>query len=373
MSIYRFNIVRVNYLAIFLLMNVFNYSVFRYGLSGGQIPEIILLIPELLRPLISIFYLLFILPSLKFKAKYNTYILLLCIFVFGGLISTLFSRNYTSIIYSFWVLSSIMSVLISTKEQVVAAMRYVLVFLMGCLLLGTANGLVPYSIAFSSKSYWPALLITVIIVLHYTEGVKRRVLLYCLLVGTVFIALSGKRMALFISLVFLLLYFRSFLVLITVTVAVFFFFYGFDIIFSLSTFDRLQNLSIESGKIVESNSSSSWSDRRWIYESYISLLKANPMGVGIGQASKVHSMEFYDSRLAGYSPHNSFLGAFVEAGILGGVAYSVLPVIVLFKNRLNLDKFMMLLAICIQMYVEYNSSPGQILFIPYFILLKCLW
>ena len=161
--------------------------------------------------------------------------------------------------------------------------------------------------------------------------------------------------------------------LITVIVAVFFFFYGFDIIFSLSTFDRLQNLSIESGNIVESNSSSSWSDRRWIYESYISLLKANPMGVGIGQASKVHALEFYDSRLAGYSPHNSVLGAFVEAGILGGLAYTVLPVIVLFKNRMDLDKFVMLLVICIQMYVEYNSSPGQILFIPYFILLRCLW
>lgn len=336
-------------------------------------PAFLSLIPELLRPLISIFYLLFILPSLRFDCKYSNFNFLLGIFVLGGLISTLFSRNYTSIIYGVWALSSIISVSTSTKEQVISAMRYVLAFVLGCLLLGIANGLFPYSIAFSSKSYWPALLICVIIVLHYTEGVKSKVLLYCLLVASIFIALSGKRTALITTLVFLLLYFRGSLVLMASIGGAFFFFYGFDIIHSLASFDRLQNLSIEAGNIVESNSSSSWSDRRWIYESYISLLKDNPMGVGIGQASKVHEIEFYDSRLAGYSPHNSFLGAFVEAGILGGVAYTLLPVIVLFKNRLDLDKFVMLLVISIQMYVEYNSSPGQILFIPYFILLRCLW
>lgn len=372
MNIYSYRIDRINYLAIFLLLNVFNYSIFRYSVDGSSAYPAFTTISESFRLILSIIYFSFILKSSNFKSRHRWLILIFLLYVMGGLLSVLFNGQVEGLLYSIWVLASGMSVLSATKKQITLASILTLHFLLISLIIGLFYGLVPYSIAFSSKTYWPALLIMVIVILFYNNQDNNRTLLY-LMIAIGFILLSGKRTALLISLVFLMLYYRKVFLLFAGLVFLIVVYLGSDIGDSFETIDRLQKISLESGKIVESNSSSSWSDRRWIFESYLSLWESNIMGVGIGQSQKAHSLAFSASSLAGYSPHNSFLAAFVEGGLLGGVGFFLIAVGTLFKNRGDIAKFLVVLMVCVQMYVESNSSPGQILFLPFLMLLRILW
>ena len=373
MNTYNYRIDKINYLAIFMLLNIFNYSIFRYNYIGIPLDQFIVSIIEPIRPILSIFFLVFILKSLKIKSKYILFVNLLAVYTIGGLISVFITGNIQAISYSLWSLASGLSVLTATKDQVRIAVLFALYFIVGCLVLGLPNGLNPFFIAFSSKTYWPALLIVLIVILYYIKAIDRRILTYLTIISFLFIALSGKRTALLIVCMFLIVHNKKvfwvlFTLLVLVTLQE-----NINIFGSMFTFQRFQLLSYESGKIVESNSSSSWADRQWITGSYLQLLKTNPMGVGIGQAANAHSMVYSNLRLEGYSPHNSYLAAFVEAGILGGGAYLILTLKVILNNIINKEKILIILVVCVQMYLEYNSSPGQILYLPYLILLRTLW
>lgn len=373
MSTYSYRLDNINYLAVFLLLNVFNYSLFRYQMNGFPLNETITTISEYLRPLISLFFLFFIWKTKIVESKYKWFLYFLILYFFGGIISFVVKGDFEALLYSLWALASSVSVLTSTDDQIKEAIRLSLYFVFGCLFLGLLNGVFPFNIAFSSKTYWPSLLVVMLIILNYTQPEKRKILLHALVFTIFFVALSGKRAALFLALMFLWFFYKKVFVYVFLFVLLLIYVQGTDVITSFYTVERFQLLNIDSGNIIENNSSSSWSDRRWITESYFDIWNNNKMGIGIGQSSKFHAMTFPENRLAGYSPHNSFLAAFVEAGLLGGFAYLMLTVRVLVKNRYDIGKFLIILIVCFQMYIEYNSSPGQVLFLPYLIFLRTLW
>lgn len=364
---------KTNWVFIFLLLSFLNYTVFRYSFSGKPINPALTQISEVFRGLCVLIYL----PNLTTHSRFTRQLFpqFICFFTFalGGLVASLTWAGAKSGFYAIWAFVLIYSAFASSKEQIHQASWRMIYIILSFLMLGLVNGQ-PFEIAFSSKVFWPAFLVILFAnVASDSNRPNNRRLSLLLTVSLLFILLSGKRFALvlFASLVAS----EASFVLVFLVLGGLVLWVGADKLTAdnFETIYRLQKLEITNGQLTEVGYSQSFADRSWIYQSYLHLWQKFPLGLGLGAASDLHSKIYADSYLAGYSPHNSFLAALIETGILGGLAYATAFVLALAQTLYRKKRILFFLVLMGQMFIEYNSSPGQILFLPILMFLALLY
>lgn len=143
------------------------------------------------------------------------------------------------------------------------------------------------------------------------------------------------------------------------------------------TLERFSQIEFDAGgNISEGKFSKSYMDRLLIWDSYFKLVRENPVfGTGLFN-SKIHHVDrFKNWRLAGYSPHNSYISIIVEQGYIGIFFF----LIVLFRSiflmatkertRLRYLYFLILISMLVINWNEYNSLGGQVFFWTSFLII----
>jgi len=128
---------------------------------------------------------------------------------------------------------------------------------------------------------------------------------------------------------------------------------------------------IEKG--LDSRTSTSINARFYVWNLTMSLAIDNPLGVGVNVGRS----------LAGGGLHNTYLGYILEVGWVGALAIMTMIIVALYKGAIEGRKiaakremlFFITLPCMLYSVTEYNSSPGQPLFIPlwvgiFFLLLR---
>lgn len=396
------------------LANIGNYSFLTYTYGGAFLPSWVNSFFNIIRVLLAVIPALLILSgrykafALKRNFSINWDIILL--FSLVGVISAMFVPNTLKVLlYVIWTLS-IAVVLIywfskdtfssqsSGVVEIIKVFFYSHIIVLGLLILNIENVFMEnFQMPFSSKSFYAyslyVLFFASVIILHKRlinrsqEIIKPRFfsnilfLIFILIMITLFILISGRRSALLgiiiLTVSFLYLNFRRYgfiiialmLTIISVKNPL------FDVDFK--TINRMKLIELSDNTIIEKGYTNSYGERLEIWQTYAEIVSHHPIfGVGVGNSAAIHKIMFPTSFVSGYSPHNSYLAVLVEYGFVG----LILLIIILIRNLYFLKRFTrpirlyylsFSLGLIIISLFEYNSSPGQILFIP--ILLTLLW
>ena len=398
-----------------MFANIGNYSFFAYTYSGAKLPAAVNAVFSTGRLLLALFPLVIILSG-RFKALglkasifLNWDILLLSSV---GLASCIMVNNPIEVFtYVAWMLGLTMVVIFWITKQSELSLEnkllelakvfthsHFIVLILLSLKIADSRSL-NFEMAYSSKNFYAYalyVLIFGIVLFVYLKNTlnERRIRIFyfvktsylmiftSIALSVYFIMISGRRSALIASGLVLMTLIsltggRSWKNLIFIFAALILLFTTPITLDGFLTIDRLKVLSFSEGQISEQHHSNSLGERLEIWSTYYTVFKSYPVfGVGPGNAQHTQAIMFPNSPVSGYSPHNSYLAVLVEYGVVG----SILLFIVFVRNlyyislmrhgpRLLYGSFSIgLLIICL---FEYNSSPGQILFIP--ILISLIW
>lgn len=398
-----------------LCANIANYSFFTYTYAGTKLPAAINTIFIILRLLVSLLPAFIILTGRfktagfksNFRLNWDVFLLTTV-----GLASSFFVNNFLEVLtYVIWMFCSTVVVVFWLSKQVeytienrVLELAKVLTYSHGIVLLLlmlniTQSMSANFQMPFSSKNFYAyslyILFFAIGLLLYAKDFVKDKsnnkpilltarsaTLISALVLCIYFIMISGRRSPLVaMGLVLIALSWlkvrRSRLYLLALMGGLILVLSKPTIFKEFRSLDRLEMIQVSGGEISEQGYSNSMGERYEIWRTYREVFETYPIfGVGPGNAAHVHEKMFPHSGISGYSPHNSYLAVLVEYGIVG----MVLLVIVLLRNALLILRMKRGLRILYTAFTlglaficlfEYNSAPGQILFVP--ILISLLW
>lgn len=393
------------------VINLANYSVLSYTFSGaGYSNPIFELVKYSRLPMLFVGVLLFsvvMVRSVKLRSFIvkNVDIFLFLLVMISGLINSLDIIN--GLFYTLWQSAALITVLLflfflnkhSDRENSFRNFMQLLFwsnfFVLPLLVFNfhTLGSGWTYYMAFSSKTFYPYCLLTILLAMYSSRvllnrsifnGPKRRNLLFewILILGCLFFCfVSARRTPLFlmvlltppyiyltvgrrlwkrIALVFVLV--TAIAASIPVTLK-----YINEHKYELAALKKLNDLSKSSGDF---SKDASYNERKLVWDSYFKVYKRYPIvGVGSYNGSVVHTKMFDGERVEGYSTHNLYLGILVEHGLLGILLFATIFVrslIILFissKFRFFILYNIFLIApILIINWNEYNLIPGQIFY-----------
>ena len=405
------------YRLVILLMfaNIANYSFFTYTYSGAKLPVAINTVFVICRLLLALLPASIVLSG-RFKAvglktgiRLNWDILLLMSI---GIASSFFVKNsFYVLTYVVWMLCLTIVIIFWLSKQAKFSLEYKILELSSVFVYSHVIVLVllvlnindstsdNYQMLFTSKNFYAYSLyilffgIGLFLYVKYFLQIKTsgRPILFgassvslisVLLLCTYFIMISGRRsplIATFLVLIALslLIIRKSWLYRVVISVVGILVILNPIIFDGFRSLDRLEKIRVSEGRISESGHSNSLGERYEIWSTYSEVYKTYPIfGVGPGNAQHVQAEMFPHSPVSGYSPHNSYLAVLVEYGVIGLVLLLIVLarnmfLILRMKRGIRLLYISFTLGLAIICVFEYNSSPGQILFIP--ILITLLW
>lgn len=370
----------------FLLMcwfNFGNYSWLQYSFNGtpynNSLSQIIrnlkILIPFL--ALLTLSYKNYYRNKFFYLIKKNVSIYFLCfLFILNSSIS---EGNIISLVYSFWLLFSILIINLVTEEvkhinDMFRLLKFgsiiTLLLVLPSLPFLLENNEATY---FSSKNYYAfPLLIYFFSDIYLPKNAKRNINIIRVFINFlifIILFLSGRRVALFCAFLCLINYFFFynkkniiFLLLLLSLIPTTFLslnFFGFKIS-EARTFRRFERINAENDY-----QDSSYNERLFLWDKYMLSFKESPL-IGKGLNTYVSNLKSnYSGDLEGLGYHNTYLQVLVESGIIGlsfFIAFILKSVFNLLRFS-GLKYFSIILSVLLINWFETNFMPGQVFFI----------
>lgn len=367
------------------VLNFGNYSFLSYNFNGTPTSFKILVYIKELRILLPIVCILYLMLKDTWKSKVSLVIKNNAVFIFLCFLFLINSFGTSdilnSIIYSVWLLASVVLILLVVKEvftinDLIRLLKYGSLVTLFLTLLSIPQVLIsgPEATFFSSKNYYAYPLLIYFLCelsLFRSELNQKKVFVRIFILGLVLILLflSGRRTPTACAFIAFLIYLYSYkkLLFIGLALGIVFFgsvlfttdFFGFRIKDSL-TFQRTERISNN-----QNFEDSSYSAREILWNAYLLGFQDSPI---IGNGLNTHETtlgKYYKGELEGLGYHNTFLQVLVEAGIIGFLflAFYLLRCIInLFRSQNGWWYFILFIPTLLINWVETNFLPGQIFF-----------
>jgi O-antigen ligase len=386
-------------IALFFLLNIGNYSFFRYSLHGSENTSGSLNLISHFRLLLPAWIVLY---SFWLHYKLTSKILLQNIDVVAlsasWLLSGILSLDTSSyLLYGIWTLLSLWAIVLFVSYAAIISQspsKFILQILdvlwignfiilvldaASMLLLSPKNGM--YNIFFSSNTFWayPTLIMGILALIRMrftTHGFLWKTVYFTLFViCLIAIYFSARRSPLFcLILTFLLLYLP--LKFPQIVLVFCFFAASYSFVDSVAGKDFLNALPDSYMKyriermfgLVQGRQETSYSERQKIWDIYLDAFYQKPvMGEGLAAVERITKNS--ESKLEGFSAHNTFIGLLSETGLSG----TLLMCIVLLRSLVFAGKIksaawlkiyiILFIPTLLINWIEYNLIPGQIFFL----------
>lgn len=386
-------------IALFFLLNIGNYSFFRYSLHGSEntlgylnlISHLRLLLPAWI--VLYSFWLHYKLTS-KILIQNIDVVALTVSWLLSGILS-LDTSSY--LLYGIWTLLSLWAIVLFISYSAIISQtpsRFILQILdtlwignfvilildaASMLLLSPKSGM--YNIFFSSNTFWayPTMIMGMLALIRMrftADGFTSKTACFTIfLICLIAVYFSARRSPLFcLILTFPLLYLP--LKLPQIVLILCFFAASYSFVDSTTGKDFLNSLPESYMKyriermfgLVQGRKETSYSERQKIWDIYLDAFYQKPvMGEGLAAVQRITKNR--ESKLEGFSAHNTFIGLLSETGLSGTLLmFAVLLRSILLagrmKNAVWLKIYIILFIPTLLInWVEYNLIPGQIFFL----------